>query len=105
MTKAEELKEQLAVIEHERWGDWQRWMHMQCATNEDGSITIPAALVERWERQIDTPYAELSDKEKRSDMDQVDRYWPLVEAFILESVKKAKSEIQDPNRFVRRPHE
>jgi hypothetical protein len=41
--------------------------------NEDGSVTIPADKVARWQRQIETPYAELTDKEKDSDRDQADK--------------------------------
>jgi hypothetical protein len=70
--------ESLAAIEHERWADWQRWMHQQCQRNPDGSLTIPAALVERWEWQSATPYAELSESEKQSDRDQVERYLPVI---------------------------
>ena len=74
-----ELYEKLAEIEHTRWADWQRYMHSLCTRNPDGSLTIPAESVERWERQIATPYAELSEVEKKSDRDQVDRYWPLLQ--------------------------
>lgn len=45
-----------------------------------GDLIIPAALAERWERQIATPYAELSETEKDGDREQVDRYWPLIAA-------------------------
>lgn len=72
------LRDTLAQIEHARWADWQAYMHGKCARHADGSLTIPAALVERWERQIATPYALLSPAEQRSDMEQVDRYWPLI---------------------------
>ena len=82
--QAGELIEQLAAIEHERWSSWQRWMHDQCVRDDDGSLTIPAGLVSRWERQIDTPYADLTEREKESDREQVRRYWPLIEAIISE---------------------
>lgn len=83
-TTAGELIEQLAAIEHERWSSWQRWMHDQCVRDDDGSLTIPAGLVSRWERQIDTPYTDLSEREQESDREQVRRYWPLIEAIINE---------------------
>lgn len=41
-------------------------------------LHLTKADVDRWERQIATPYAELSEAEKNSDREQVDRYWPLV---------------------------
>lgn len=73
-----DLREQLAAIEHARWADWQRYMHGLCDRGDDGSLTIPANLVTRWEQQIAMPYAELSEKEKDSDREQVDRYWHLI---------------------------
>lgn len=77
MTERDRAYEQCAAIEHERWAHWQRYMHSRCTRNADGSLTIPTSLVARWEHQIRTPYAELSEAEKASDREQVDRYWPL----------------------------
>lgn len=64
----------LADIEHSRWAHWQRYMHGKSECLEDGSLVIPAELVRQWERQIETPYWELSEKEKESDREQVRRY-------------------------------
>lgn len=72
--EGEQTVERLAAIEHERWAHWQRYVHDQCERQEDGSLVIPAELAERWETQIETPYAELSEQEKDSDRDQVHRY-------------------------------
>jgi len=58
--------ERLADLEHQQWIVWMTWM-LSVSKNEDGSITVPAHLVERWTRQMNTPYAELSEKEKDSD--------------------------------------
>jgi len=74
----DELFEQLAAIEHERWADWQKYMHSKCNQGSHGRLIIPRVLVTQWERQIKTPYAELSEKEKESDRDQVRRYWHLI---------------------------
>jgi hypothetical protein len=78
------LIETLAAVEHERWSHWQRYMHGKCVSQPDGSLLVPADLVRRWQKQIDTPYAELSEKEKESDREQVRKYVPLiVEALTL----------------------
>jgi hypothetical protein len=73
-----ELLEELARIEHIRWSEWQAWCHKVLRDNnpspEQGDI------LERWDRQIATPYAELSEAEKQSDRDQVARYLPLIQA-------------------------
>lgn len=72
------ILERLAEIEHERWAHWQMYVHAQCERREDGSMVIPAALADRWQRQIDTSYGALSEEEKASDREQVQRYLPAI---------------------------
>jgi hypothetical protein len=73
------LVETLAAIEHERWAHWQRYVHSQCVPHgSDGALVIPAELVSRWQKQIDTPYASLAEGEKESDREQVRKYLPVV---------------------------
>jgi hypothetical protein len=73
-----ELVEALASIEHERWCHWQSFLHSKCVPRADGALLIPADLVKRWEKQIETPYSELTNKEKESDREQVRKYLPLI---------------------------
>ena len=49
--------ERLAALEHEQWAHWTRYM-LDNLTPEN---------IERWERQIATPYSDLSESEKESD--------------------------------------
>lgn len=70
--------DRLAEIEHARWAHWQRYVHDNCRHEEDGSLVIPAELVDRWEKQIATQYAELTEAERRSDLEQVHRYLPTI---------------------------
>jgi hypothetical protein len=76
--KLDAIVDELASIEHERWSHWQRYVHSKGQRQADGSLVIPADLVRRWERQIDTPFAALSETEKESDREQVRKYLPLV---------------------------
>lgn len=69
----DELRERLADVQHAIWAHWTRWQFSVCQRNEDGSLTIPAPLVERWTRQMGTPYADLSEREKDSDREQADK--------------------------------
>ncbi len=78
MPEEKALLEQLAAIEHERWAHWQRFMHRKGERKPDGSLVLPADLVAKWERLIETPYAQLTDKERESDREQVRRYLPVV---------------------------
>ncbi len=81
------MMEELAALEHERWASWQRYLHSKCRPHigQDGGMTgalvIPAELVERWERQIDTPYADLSEREKESDRAEVRKYMQIIRKY------------------------
>lgn len=77
----DELVEELAQVEHARWAHWQRYVHSQCDQLPDGRLAIPVHLVERWERQIETPYGQLSEEEKESDREQVARVLPILATF------------------------
>lgn len=81
----EALKEQLAAIEHERWGDWQSWVH-QVIVGVEG-IDLDEQM-ERWQKLIDTPYDKLSDDKRRSDLNQVERYWPLIQCYVDQRLKR-----------------
>ena len=54
---ATELIELLAELEHQQWAKWTEYM-LDNMTEEN---------IARWRRQIATPYAELSEREKDSD--------------------------------------
>jgi hypothetical protein len=75
------LLESLAAAEHDSWARWMTYLLASCDHHGDGSATIPAALVERWQRQVDTAYGELSEAEQESDRDEVRRILPLIEAY------------------------
>lgn len=74
-----------AILEHERWAKWQRYLHSRCYEEKGiggeptGNLIIPKELVEHWERQMETPYSELSETEKESDRKQVREYLPLLD--------------------------
>ncbi len=76
--ESEQLADELAAVEHERWAHWQRYVHDHCERQQDGSLVIPAELAARWEAQIETPYVGLSEREKDSDREQVRRYLPVI---------------------------
>jgi hypothetical protein len=59
--------EALADYAHVAWSGWMSYLFSKTTPNPDGSVTIPAELVERWARQIETTYDDLSEPEKDSD--------------------------------------
>lgn len=83
----EETFEKLADIEHQRWADWQKWCH-EVLRKECPSPELEKVL-KRWDRQINTPYSELTEKEKDSDRRQVRRYWKIVKQQNAIAIKQA----------------
>ena len=82
----DETREKLAALEHEQWAHWTRYMLDTLRPILDNTTTPCAAhtrhrsarvyackAIERWLRQIDTPYAELSEAEKASDRAWADK--------------------------------
>ena len=90
-TWMKEFVEKGAEIEHERWSKWQKYMHSKLDKNiEDKDFfRLPTFYRERWERQIATPYSELTEPEKESDRDQVRPYIPLIEHIVFEAIKRS----------------
>lgn len=83
-----ELKAQLAAIEHQRWGDWMKYFFSKCDERLDGDRIVPGGYARALERQIATPYRDLSVKDQNADIEEVERYWPLVEPFILDALSQ-----------------
>ena len=80
----EKIKEELAAIEHERWSGWMEYLFSLCKKQHDGSLIIPSFCVEHWTRQSKFSYQELTEKEKESDREQVNSYWPIIEKILKE---------------------
>lgn len=83
---SELMTERLAEIEHDRWAHWQKYLHGMGVRNIDGSMTLPANLVEKWTRLIETPYSNLSEDERKSDREQVKRYLPELRNILAQSL-------------------
>lgn len=77
--EAVEIRERLAAYAHEAWSEWMRHQFERATMLEDGPLLfVGAALilkgdVDRWKRQMRTPYADLPEDEKASDRVQADK--------------------------------
>ncbi len=67
------LRESLADLAHAQWSEWMVYLFSRTGRNPDGTSTIPSTLVDRWQRQMMTPYADLPEHEKPSDRAEADK--------------------------------
>lgn len=78
-TAKDDLREKLASLMHDVWSHWMKYQFTQCVPDDHpGDLCIPKKKVERWKRQMETPYDELTEEEKNSDRDQADKVLELL---------------------------
>lgn len=72
----DEIKELIADFMHDQWSHWETWRNTQTTilgqTKDKRDIdcidfSLHKETYDRWKRQMETPYADLSEKEKDSD--------------------------------------
>jgi hypothetical protein len=64
----------IAALVHKVWSRWMTYLFTKGQFNDDGSFTIDAESVERWRRQMDTCYDDLTADEQLSDIDIAHEY-------------------------------
>lgn len=79
-----------ADLEHEIWSSWMQYMFSKGTFNDDGTWTMPAWAVSRWKTQADTPYNQLTEKEKESDREQVMKHLHLIEFADIDRLEGTK---------------
>lgn len=77
-------REALAALAHEQWSGWMKYLigRLTCGglsmMSDRGPCVIERDDLDRWKRQVHTPYAELSESEKESDRKEADRVIALL---------------------------
>lgn len=79
----QELIEALADAEHSSWSRWMAWFFEGCKEQEDGSLSIASDYVAALKKQIAMPYAELSEREKQLDRDEVAHILPIIREYAI----------------------
>jgi hypothetical protein len=77
----DDLIEKLAAYAHDAWAGWMRYQFEKSTPgwgDQSGTYTIPRGLVERWNRQMNTPYAGLPPDEKESDRDEARKILAII---------------------------
>lgn len=73
-----DTREALASYAHSAWAGWMSYLFEKSVAIGDGTMLIPAPLVERWQRQMNTAYADLPESEKASDRAEADKILAIV---------------------------
>jgi hypothetical protein len=91
MKISDDLKEKLAEEMHNIWIDWTEYFLNNI--NKTNKL--------RWIEQIDTPYADLTEREKDSDRKVIDRIIKIIEEYTSESCNCPNQEciINHINRY------
>ena len=71
------MREKLAKLAHEQWVGWMKYLFNKCAVTGNGLTIIPSWAVERWRRQMNTPYEDLPEEEKETDRKEADKILEL----------------------------
>lgn len=73
------LKEAIAEVCHDQWSGWMKYLFSKSIYNADGSVTISPKLTQRWARQMNTKYCNLSQAEQDSDRKEADKFLAFYE--------------------------
>jgi len=80
------LREELASYAHETRSGWIRYFFSKAHKNADGTVTLPLWAVDRWTRQMNTPYNKLPQEERGSDKAEADKILQIVKDALLEKI-------------------
>ena len=93
--------EKLADIQHEIWSHWMRYMLEKTGARIKSHWTMTNADEQKWRRQMDTPYANLLEKERQSDRNVVAEHGldSRIRTIAAEARKKGIEEMRDAALF------
>lgn len=79
------VREKIAEKVHESWSIWMKYLFSQCdnapSEFEEGTQLLPAWAFDRWQRQMNTKYEDLTENEKKSDREHADKIVGIIRNF------------------------
>jgi hypothetical protein len=74
-----DIRENLAELCHSQWSGWMEYLFDKGMYLTDGTWKMPKWAVDRWTKQMRTPYNELSNNEMDSDRAEADKFIEVLE--------------------------
>jgi hypothetical protein len=78
------IRENVADLCHKQWSGWMKYLFSKSipykpgeVQNYEDALIIPKWAVDRWKRQMELSYSELSEEEKESDRKEADKFLML----------------------------
>ena len=67
-------RQTLGAAQHDIWAHWMKFMFSCGSENDNGDWVMPQEKFERWTRQMDTKFKDLTVEEQESDCKVVDEF-------------------------------
>ena len=74
MNNYDHVIESLAEFFHNQWIHWMKYMIPIIEENNEETVES----INKWKKQMKTPYKKLTNKEKESDREQVDKFFDFL---------------------------
>lgn len=74
-------REELAEFAHREWSKWMKYLFSKCALPihpTQAGVIIPPQQIQRWTRQMNTEYKDLTEEEKESDRKEADEILKVI---------------------------
>ena len=84
------IREVLAEHAHDVWARWMKYLFSKMITMSGDILYVPKDLEERWKRQMNTAYKDLSEEEKESDRNIAEEIYQELLIFAAEKIVKEK---------------
>lgn len=93
----EQQREALAAYAHDCWSRWMTHLLSRTTDGDEGSATISAKDVRRWQRQRITAYGDLPEQEQASDRAEADRMLDAIHraGFVVQRRSNQKANSHD----------
>lgn len=82
LSEALDLKEKVAELHHVQWSNWTKHLFGKCLVNPSGALIITTPDVDRWKKQLATPYKDLSEGEQEWNRKEATKFLRIFSQFV-----------------------